>query len=292
MMKTHTFLVSFFLILKTSLTQAQTNKPVFQLNHVDISIDSISFARIMNNSFLRDSFAFVKVFNDSTGSELLLLGQESFIHLLPGKGFFKDRMGACLLVHHSFRWTETNTIMEYLQGFTEDSLYNRPYHSADLNIDYINVYEKPDKRTKPLKFIPILQNNSKKDYQSWGYNLSDLEEGISQKKYMYDYVSKETSQKLFNNIISISVTATRSELERIHPLLTAYGYKKSGNSFELDGSPIINITKTKANVRTITITILLSNSVKRKTVTLSNNASLLLNNNKAVFSYQIPDNYR
>ena len=55
-------------------------KPVFQLNHVDVSIDSISFSHIVSNKFLRDSFAFIKVFTDSTGSEVLLLGKESFVH--------------------------------------------------------------------------------------------------------------------------------------------------------------------------------------------------------------------
>jgi hypothetical protein len=211
---------------------------------------------------------------------------------LPAKGFFLNRTGACLLVHHSFRWEETNILKQYLQTFSRDSLYNRPYYSTNLNVDYINVYENSGEGVKLLKFIPILQNHSKKDYQSWGYTSSNLLQGISQKKYMSDYVGAETSQKFFQNIVAISVAITKQELERIQPLLTAYGYKRIGRSFELDGNPRINVTKMEAHMRIVTFTFLLSESVERKTIVISPNATLFMNNNKAIFSYQIPNNYR
>lgn len=292
-MKTYFLFIIFFVTMfNVSSINAQNREPTFQLNHVDISIDSISLIQIMNNDFIRDSFAFIKVFKDSTGTEVLLLGKESFVHLLPDKGFFKNRIGACLLVHHSFQWKETDTLKQYLQTFTRDSLYNRPYTSKELSIDYINVYEKSDEEGKLLKFIPILQNHSKKDYQSWGYSQSDFLKGISQKKYMYDYIGKDVSKKLFNNIVNISVMISKNELERIQFLLNAYGYKRFGNSYKLYGNPTINVMEMKSNMRTISLTILLSESVKSKTISISPNATLQLNKNKAIFCYQISNNYR
>ena len=133
------------------LSQSHKKHPVFQLNHVDICIDTISFIAILKNNFLRDSFNFVKVFTDSTGSEILLLGKESFIHLLPDKGFFKNRLGATLLVHHSYQKQETKPLIKYLLSFTDDSLYNRPYTSPQLSIDYVNVYENPKKKRYFIK---------------------------------------------------------------------------------------------------------------------------------------------
>ncbi|QNA45768.1 hypothetical protein [Lacibacter sediminis] len=282
----------FLFIITLGISGTSQEKPVFQLNHVDISIDSISLSQIVSNRFLCDSFAFIKVFTDSTGIEVLLLGKESFVHLLPGKGFFTTRIGACLLVHHSFKWQETSTLLQHLQLYTRDSLYNRPYSSPELNIDYINVYENLTNEKKLLKFIPILQNHSKKDYQSWGYSAADLEQGITQKRYMHDYIGKETEQKLFQTIVDISVAVTKNELLRMQPLLKAYGYKKTRNRFVLDGNPIINLTKMKAKTRTVILTFLLSESVERKTVIISDNATFFLNNNKATFSFRISDNYR
>jgi hypothetical protein len=289
-MKKITFFV--FFIITLGVSGKCQEKPVFQLNHVDICIDSISLRQIVSNKFLRDSFAFIKIFADSTGSEVLLLGKEYFVHLLPDKGFFTNRIGACLLVHHSFKWEETSALLQHLQLYTRDSLYNRPYSSTELNIDYINVYENLTNERKLFRFIPILQNHSKKNYLSWGYTATDLEQGINQKQYMHDYVGKETEQKLFQNIVDISVAVTKNERLRMTPLLQAYGYKKTGNSFVLHSNPIINLTKIKAKTRTVVLTLLLSESVERKTVLISDNSTFDLNNDKAIFSFRISDNYR
>ena len=286
------FVLFVLLAINDLWSQSSSHKQVFQLNHVDICVDSASFNKILHNTFLRDSFSYVKVFVDSTGSEILLLGKESFVHVLPAKGFFLNRTGACLLVHHSFRWQETNRLKEYLQTFTKDSLYNRPYNSPELSIDYINVYEDTTGENEPLKFIRILQNHSKKNYLNWGYSDNDLEQGIGQKKYMADYVGKETKHKLFQNIVEIFVSVTEMELSRMRPLLNAYGYRETANRFILDNHIIISPIKMKANMREVIFTILLSTPVKRRTILINDNTTLFINDRKAIFTYKIPDNYR
>ncbi len=220
------------LIVFPALSFAQRSKEsnfLFQLNHIDICVDSITYHSLLKNKFINDAFSFTKTFNDSTGSEFLVLGQEDYIHFLPEKNFYKHRLGACLLVHHSFRWKETHTLIDYLQAFTIDSLYNRPYRFTNLTIDYINVYEDLKDTSRLLKFIPILANGSKEAYFDWGYKPEDLQNGITQKKYMADYVGKETKGKLFQNIRSIEVTASTEEQIRIEKLLRGYGYKRMGS---------------------------------------------------------------
>ncbi len=156
-------LLYFFLFPIVAIAQpAADNDFKFQLNHIDICVDSVTYHSLLTNKFISETFSYTKTFNDSTGSEFLVLGQEDYIHFFPEKGFYKNRVGACLLVHHSFKWKETDTLIDYLQSFTKDSLYNRPYRSPELQIDYINVYENLEDTSRLLKFIPILSNGSKK----------------------------------------------------------------------------------------------------------------------------------
>ncbi len=274
------------------LSQSANNRPVFQLNHVDICIDTGTFNAILKNNFIRDSFSFVKVFKDSTGSEILLLGKEFYIHFLTDNGFFKNRLGACLLVHHSYQKQETKTLIEYLQPFTADSFYNRPYTSPQLNIDYVNVYENLERKESLLKFIPILQNHSVKDYLSWGYTLENLQNGIIQKQYMTDYIGKETEHKLFKSIETISVAVSNTEKTRMPTLLKAYGYKRKGNIYILHGNPIVRLSKIKDHLRKVRLTISLSKQVRTQNIILSDHAILSLKNKTVVLIYKVSENYR
>lgn len=286
MTKIYIALLLIFLITSNKVvSQSSNQRPIFQLNHVDICVDTSTYNAILKNSFLRDSFGFIKVFTDSKGSEILLLGKESFIHLFTEKGFFKNRLGAALLVHHSYRKQDTKTLMEYLQSFVEDSLYNRPYISTQYNIDYVNVYENLERKDSLLKFIPILQVYSTKDYLGWGYTTENLQKGITQKRYMADYVGKETEHKFFKNIEAITATVTHTEKYKIPALLKAYGYKRTRNAFNLPGSPLVHLTDIKNNTRIVRLDISLSKPVKEQQVFISNNAVLTLKNNTATFIY-------
>jgi hypothetical protein len=280
------------IISNNALSQSSNHRPIFQLNHVDICVDSVTFTSILKNNFLRDSFAFVKVFTDSTGSEILLIGKEFFIHLLPEYGFFENRLGASLLVHHSYRQQDTKMLMEYLQSFTDDSLYNRPYVSSQYNIDYINVYENLGRKDSLFKFIPILQNYSTKDYLSWGYSLNNLQNGVTQKKYMSDYAGKETENKLFKNIETITVAVTSNEKTKIPSLLKAYGYKRKRNRYNLPGGPTVYLTERKNNLRTVRLVISLSKRVPNQKVIISENTVLTLANKTATLTYTAHENYR
>lgn len=275
------FLVSF----NESKSQSLKDRPAFHVNHVDVCVDTVTFKAILENAFLRDSFGFVKIFSDSTGSEILLLGKESFIHFLPDKGFYKNRLGATLLVHHSYQREETKTMIDYLQPFTTDSLYSRPYITSEFNIDYVNVYENLERTDSLLKFIPVLQNPSVKDYMSWGYTMEDLKKGISQKKYMADYVGKETRQKLFENIKTITVPVTKWEKTRMSSLLHAYGYKRTKNAYLLPNNPQVYLKDVHNDLRMVRLVITLSKKVKKEKILLSDNAVISLKNNTAVFTY-------
>ena len=51
-------IIVFFLVSLQALTQQkQTTGFKFQLNHIDISIDTITFHSILNNKFFTDTFS-------------------------------------------------------------------------------------------------------------------------------------------------------------------------------------------------------------------------------------------
>jgi hypothetical protein len=300
MIKSILHTIGFLLIFNSVFAQQKQNTIFkFQLNHIDIAVDSVTLHSLMNNKFITDTFSSTKLFRDCTGTEFLMRGQDHWLHFLTDKGclccenkFFKNRLGAIVLVHHSFTWKETDNLLKYLQSFTKDSLYNRPYRSADLNIDYINIYEDLSDSLWVLKLIPILQNHSKKDYLSWGYTETDLQNGITQKKWMQDYVGKETSDKLFKSIESIKMTASRDELRRIPPLMRGYGYRRQGKKYLLDGSPAVVVTPLKKAHRRIAVHMKLTKSVPKRSIRLSDNALLSLEGNDAWFHYSVFDQLR
>jgi hypothetical protein len=280
-------LLYFFLFPIIAIAQPATkNVFSFQLNHIDIAVDSVTLRSLMNNKFTSDTFSSTKLFRDSTGIEILVRGQDHWLHFLPDEGFYKHRLGAAVLVHENFTWIETDTIIKHLQGFTEDSLYNRPYTSGGENTAHIHIYENLEDSLSLLKFIPQLQNFRKSDYISWGYTEDDLANGISQKRNMQDYVGKETSDKLFKSIESIKVTVSRDELRRIPPLMRGYGYKRAGNKFSLKGSPLVTMKHIKKNKKQIFVHLKLAKAAATRTISFSNNAQLIIEGYNAWFNYR------
>ena len=259
----------------------------FHLNHVDMAVDSLTFYALLNSRFIAGAFSSTKIFRDSTGMELLVRGQEHWLHFLPDKGFYKHRLGAVVLQHNSYVWMGIDTLMKHLQSFTSDSLYNRPYRSGGENTDHVHVYEELDDTLSLLKFIPQLQKFSKADYLSWGYTEDDLANGISQEREMRDYVGKETADKLFKSIRSIHVSISPDEEKRMPPLLEGYGYRRAGDKFYLPGSPVLFVNPVKNNTRVNTIHIQLTKPVRKKTVRISENCTLVMAGKDAWLSYSI-----
>lgn len=276
----------FIFLLFPIVAMAQpTTKNVFKfhLNHIDIAVDSVTLHSLMNNKFISETFSSTKLFHDSTGIDLLVRGQDHWLHFLPDKGFYNNRLGAAILVHENFTWIETDTIIKHLQMFTKDSLYNRPYLSGGENTAHIHIYENDS--LSLLKFIPQVQKFSKENYFSWGYTEADLANGISQKRNMQDYVGKETSDKLFKSIVSIKVTASPDELRRIPPLMRGYGYRRQRKKYLLDGSPAVVVTPLQKAHRRIAVHIKLTKSVPKRSIRLSDNGLLILEGNDAWFHY-------
>src|SRR5687767_7937671 len=101
-----------FLLPVISIAQpAKNNNVKYQLNHVDICVDSITFQSLLNYPFISDRFSSTKIFHDSTGTEYLVRGQEHWLHFLPDKGFYRNRLGATVLQHNSFIWKPIDTII-------------------------------------------------------------------------------------------------------------------------------------------------------------------------------------
>jgi hypothetical protein len=247
-------------------------------------VDSITFTSLLHNRLIADSFAIVKQWSDSTGSEILILGQQSFIHVFPEKGFYKDRNGTCLLVHHSFRWKETNEHLAYLQDKSGVPVYVRPYHSAETHIDYINIKDPGPEQL--IKAGASLQNPSKKDYYSYGYSDSDLDNGISQEKYMKDYVGKETATKLFQNISKISLSATKTEYSYLLKLLDAYGYQKFKKFYVLNKTAVV-LKRYMPGIRNLRIEIKLSLPAVTQTIRVSENLKLVISGTRAILEYHV-----
>ena len=115
--------------------------------------------------------------------------------------------------------------------------------------------------------------------------MEDLKNGISQKKYMADYVGKETRNKLFENIKKITVSVTKSEKTRMFSLLNAYGYKRTKNAYLLPDSPPVYLIDINNDLRMVRLVITLSKEVKKQKILISDNAVISLKNNTAVFTY-------
>lgn len=284
MIKSVLYTIVFLLITINVFAQQKQNIDFkFQLNHIDIAVDSVTVQSLLNNKFITDTFSSTKLFRDSTGTDILVRGQDHWLHFLPDKGFYKNRKGAAVLQHNSFIWKETDTIIKHLQSFTKDSLYNRPYRSGGENTDHIHIYENLDDSLSLLKFIPQLQKFPKANYLSWGYTEADLANGISQKRDMQDYVGKETADKLFKSIQSIKVTLSADERKRISPLMKGYGYKRKANKFLLSGSPVVIVTPLKRNTRVTIVHIKLTKPVQKRVIRISDNLLLKMDGDNAWF---------
>lgn len=225
--------------------------PTSDLAHVDLVLDSLAFQAILQDSFLREEFAVL--YQDTTvyskpSYDIYLLGSESFLHISLAAEYWENKEGSGVMIFQTRKSSKGNSLQSAWKQFYSDSLYFHTYQGGDFELEEIMPYRKKD-LSKPVEpnFTPILTSYSTEGYKNWGFDSSEISEGLSMQKFMNSWDINSQS-KLFKKLKALDVQLTSQEFAEMESALHAMGYIQQKNRFLHNFNPTINFTITDANI--------------------------------------------
>jgi hypothetical protein len=285
------YIISFICLSFLSCTEPETNDkiaPATDLAHIDIILDSATWAAIRSDSFMQTQFAVMNndtaVYSGKKSYDIYLLGQLNFLHLSQAKDFWHNRAGGGALVFQSQKPDSKDSLLASWKHFYSDSLEMITYHGSDFTLYEIIAAYDSTKPKKPEMFAD-LTSYSADAYKNWGITDSIINEGVALKQFMSDWGGKELENKLFNSITELYITINQKEFTEIRSALLATGYKEENNKFSHRNNPTVFITTTeeKEESKYSKIKFSLTHSVETKEIVFSPFLTLKLNGGEAEF---------
>ena len=253
-------------------------------SHIEIIVDSASFEELVANGFVRNQFGSC-TYDTMVRSPLVLSlyinGQDNFIHFNPSRGYFATQRGTAYLIFQTRRPGQGKLLEQQWRSVAKDSIVAYDFKGQDFALTEIvhNDHYRLSKKANN-NLIPMLSSYSVESYRKWG--LSDSAE-VSMRQFLLSSVKKD---RLFEKIISVELSITQKELEKLIPVLELAGYRKKKNKFSKSGEPtIIYVINNKLN----------EPKVKKLSIRLTQNANdqnfnfgamnLMIKKNRAEFSF-------
>ncbi|MEO6107807.1 MAG: hypothetical protein ABIP52_15105 [Cyclobacteriaceae bacterium] len=260
--------------------------PKSDFSHIEIIIDSTDFQKLIINKFVRDSLG-ICLYDTMLTSPLVISfyinGQENFIHFNPNRGYFATQRGTAYLIFQTRLPGQGKQLEQSWKSIAPDTLISYDFKHPDFTLTEIILKKHRNlHRSKSNHLIPMLSSYSVETYKNWGF-------GDSSEVSMKDFIGGDTSgtKNLFNKILSVRLSITKSELAALASVLQVAGYKKKRNKFLRTGQPEISFTiNKKDNEFKIKELVLLLNKPTSTNRSAFGNVLILTKNNKAKFLFE------
>ena len=280
-----------FVCLSCNESVKQDNKPtpLSDLAHIDIILDSATWAAVKSDSFISKEFAVINSdtahYGGKPSYDLYLLGRLNFLHLSQAKEFWSGQRGGGVLVFQTQKPGLKDSLLNSWKQFYKDSLFIHTYKGSDFTLNEILAWYKKDS-TKPK--LPSLFANlttySADAYKNWGITDSIVNAGLALKQFMSDWGGEELKNKLFHSITELHMTINEREFVEIRSALLATGYKEENKIFTHSFNPPVYITVTNASVNSkyTRVKFKLTRKADKREIVFSPSAKLLIDNDAAV----------
>jgi len=225
--------------------------PVSDLGHIDIILDTATWAAVKNNAFMQQEFG---VMNNDTAYyggkpsyDIYLLGQLNFLHISQANGFWAGKRGSGVLVFQTQKPGMKDDLLRSWKQYYHDSLFVHSFKGSDYILDEIMAWYKTDStQPKVSALFANLTTYSPEAYKNWGISDSMVTAGQAMKQFMADWGGKELHSRLFHSITALYMTLNKKEFIEIRSSLLATGYRQNGNTFTHAKNPPVFITVSEA----------------------------------------------
>lgn len=282
MRKKLTVIFSFLLLSFVAFSQI----PKSDFSHIQITIDSADFEKLIASSFIRDSLGtswYDTMHKTPPEFSLYINGQENFLRFTRNKGHFGTQKGTAYLIFQT-RWPGQGKQLEQSwKSITTDSLISYDFKGSHFTLtEIISKSHENIHKSKTNHLIPMLSSYSVETYKKWGL-------GDSSEVSMKQFIGEDTSgaKRLFNKILSVRLSITKSEFTTLASMLQVTGYKMKRNKFVKTGQPeiLFAINKKENELKIKELVLLLSRPTSSKKIAFGN-LLLLTKNSKAKFLFQ------
>ena len=282
-----TFFAVLFFACNNQPSKIKSERPVSDLGHIDLILDSVTYFAIKSDSFMQKEFG---VFNADTNYyggkpsyDLYILGHLNFLHLSLAKGYWNNQRGAGVLVFQTRKPGMKDSLLNSWKQFYKDSLFVHTFKGSDFTLDEVMAWYKSDSTVqKEARIFANLTSFSTEAYRNWGITDSVVNAGLSMKQFMGDWGGVDLKNKLFNSITELHMTTNQKEFEEIKSSLLATGYQANKNTFTHLFNPTIyiNVSEEKGKSKYSEVKFNLNRSITEREIIFSPHATLKLKGNE------------
>jgi hypothetical protein len=236
----------FFLIALVALhpgNAVDISKPPVQLNHVYLVLDSVTYANIFTDLYLKDSMANCRedTVNTAGGSWFgkYMVGKNSYLEFFNvegtglgltessfGMGFITNKAGDLAVIKNEWQAITLDTVHFDTTYRVENGTQASWYYSIGLNpTDTMQNY------------YAWLMENTPEELRSRGFTDEEMRNEIPWGLYSVKRNGKPFT-KYFDHISAMKININKKNFAYLEQSLTGMGLKKKGNTFYNESSVI------------------------------------------------------
>jgi hypothetical protein len=233
------YILALWLFSYSIFSIAQEGKSDF--SHIEIIVDSSDFQKLISNSFIRDSLGMC-TYDTMQSSHMVIsyyiMGRENFLHFNPNKGYFATQSGSAYIIFQSRRPGQGKLLEQSLKSVSGDSVISYEIKNPDFTLTEI-IFENHRNlhKSNNNNLIPMLSSYSVETYKKWGL-------GDSADVNMREFIGGDSSsaKKYFTKILSVKLSITKDELDKLGLVLQVAGYERRKDKFVKFGEPELFFT--------------------------------------------------
>lgn len=285
----HIILIGLVLNCISLSAQKIDSIPAVCLNHVLIYLDSATYQKLFNLSFLSDTVGNCSTKTqktvDNEWSGKYLFGEEGYLEFFPTKkvnnipsgwfgfGFITFRSGDIWKIRDKWQKHTTEIIWTDTSIYEDKGTKKSWFYSISLAPDDTN------------KYLPVwLMENTPEEMKRAGYGDSDLKEEITWGTYMNNLKSQPFS-KLLKGITSVNISVGTNEMDFLQKIMIGFGLHKTDSTFSNQYVDILCDIRPYSIWRIQSVTFELKQDVAYRKLIISGSLILELKGKSAVMTF-------
>jgi hypothetical protein len=233
------YILALCLFLYSIISIAQEAKSDF--SHIEIIVDSSDFQKLISDSFIRDSLGICTYDTMQSSHKVIsyyIMGQENFLHFNPNKGYFATQSGSAYIIFQSRKPGQGKLLEQSLKLLSGDSVISYDVKNPEFTLtEIIFKNHRNLHKSNNNNLIPMLSSYSVETYKKWGL-------GDSADVNMREFIGEDSSstKKYFTKILSVRLSITKDELDKLSSVLQVAGYERREDKFVKSGQPELFFT--------------------------------------------------
>ncbi|TFF35202.1 DUF5829 family protein [Mucilaginibacter psychrotolerans] len=281
------FLFILAAILLPILSQAQTAKPQIDLNTVFVCIDSVTYQKLFENKYLKDTLFFCRAQATTTGT-----GQYAgkyFMGLAATMEFFKPKASQTLGDKYAdlgieFK-TRSTTGLDWYAKYAAKKKLATAIETITLDDEgkKINWYKQLNIKNDQItsRFVVSILEYQKEILSMMGFSPKEIASPMTYRQYNEKLSGGRKYPRQFNTFNEVSITINSAELAYLKKAMKMIQFSQKGNSFYSDGVVINYKVDEQATFRLNAVGISLLNKMPDRDIAISEKLNVVVRGDKA-----------